>query len=161
MESVSLFLFRHEHLLCLCHIFSSYNHGSLGNNHDTYGFCEYLPGPRHVGNLIYPLISSLILCTALACFSDWLKEGCSPAWRIIFHSGILVRCKQNASPFSSPLLPLPELLAAFSRTELNIWTGKIPRSEGTTIHRLRYLQEGWSPWLAVDCQSFVSSWLKF
>ena len=132
MESVSLFLFRHEHTLF--HIFSSYNHDSLGHNHDTYEFGEYLPGPRHVRNQIHPLISSLILCTALACFSDWLKEGYSPAWRTIFHSGILVRCKQNASPYFCPLLLLPERLAAFSRMELDIWTGKTPRPEGTTIH---------------------------
>jgi hypothetical protein len=54
----------------------------------------------------------------------WLKEGCSPAWRITFPCGTLASFKQNGLPSSIRQRLFARHSAAFSHMESNILMGK-------------------------------------
>ena len=59
-DGVCILLSRQDHLSC--HVFSPYDHGSLGHRHDAYVFGEYIRGPHHVrldSYLYYPLSHSV------------------------------------------------------------------------------------------------------
>ena len=70
-DGVCVILVRQQRLSC--YVLSSYNHGSLGNDHGTYVFGENIPGPRHVRDSIYFQPSPLILRSARAFLG--LAEG--------------------------------------------------------------------------------------
>lgn len=61
MESVVLFFGQGQFSFC---IFSSINHDSLGYDHDTHVFSEYIPGPNHVRDSSHLPLSPLISCSA-------------------------------------------------------------------------------------------------